>query len=343
VSVEQDFPLLPTGCSLSLDAVAREQILASLKRTVGGGAKRLAEELRELSATRDRTLGLLPLGEFLSATGRELDDVYTDSFGWRQVQVTAGLAAPTDEEVELSRQLGRLQHVDEPAQLAALRDVAQGRPPKEERRTLMLDAQVSARGVLRASDVTATYFRERRDAGAELTQLVDVLGAVSVPRPLVYPEADWPLALHRRYQRREIVAAVGERGVGEKISVPQGGILKLEESKRELLFVTLDKSGGDFSATTRYRDYAISPELFHWETQGGASVTSTAGRRYLDSSTNGWRFFLFIQVDKEEAYTFAGPLTYRKHEGDRPIGITWALGYPLPADLFEHFAVLAQT
>ncbi len=125
--------------------------------------------------------------------------------------------------------------------------------------------------------------------------------------------------------------------------MPQGGILKLDESKRELLFVTLDKSGGDFSATTRYRDYAMSRELFHWETQGAASVSSTAGRRYLESATNGWRFFLFIQLDKEEAYTFAGPLTYRKHEGDRPIGITWALGYPLPADLFEHFAVLAQT
>ena len=27
----------------------------------------------------------------------------------------------------------------------------------------------------------------------------------------VYPEPDWPLALHRRYQRREIIAAVGHR------------------------------------------------------------------------------------------------------------------------------------
>lgn len=342
VSLEQDFPLLPSGCSLSLDAVARAQILASLKRSVGGGARRLAEELRELSAGRDATLGPLPLATFLAETGRELEDVYTDGFGWRGVQATAGIATPGEEDIELSRQFGRLLHVDDPAQLAALGELAQGRAPAEERRTLMLDAQVSARGVLRAAEATATYFRERREGRAELSQLVDVLDEVSTARPAVCPEADWPLALHRRYQRREIVAAVGERGAGDKISVPQGGILKLDDTKRELLFVTLDKSGGDFSATTRYRDYAMSRDLFHWETQGGASVSSVAGRRYLESATNGWRFFLFVQLDKDEAYTFAGPLSYRTHEGDRPIGITWALRYPLPADLFEHFAVLAQ-
>ena len=113
-------------------------------------------------------------------------------------------------------------------------------------------------------------------------------------------EPDWPLALHRHYERREIVAAVGDLTPGEKIGVPQGGILKLAATKRELLFVTLDKSGGDFSATTRYRDYAISRELFHWETQGVASVASATGRRYIESGKNGWRFFLFVRSTPEE-------------------------------------------
>ena len=138
------------------------------------------------------------------------------------------------------------------------------------------------------------------------------------------------------------MAAVGDRGVGDKISIPQGGILKLADSKRELLFVTLDKSGGDFSATTRYRDYAISPDQFHWETQSAASV-ATSGRRYVESATNGWRFFLFVRVAPTDPFHFAGPVTYVKHEGDRPIAITWALVHSLPPDLFDHFAVLAQS
>lgn len=207
----------------------------------------------------------------------------------------------------------------------------------------MLEAQVTARGVLRAAETTVAYYRGNPGAAAEIAALADVLAAASTPRALAFPEADWPLALHRRYQRREIVAAVGNRRAGDKISIPQGGILKLEDSRRELLFVTLDKSGGDFSATTRYRDYAISHDLFHWETQGAASVTSDAGRRYLDSATNGWRFFLFVQLDKSEAYAFLGPVTYHHHTGDRPIGITWHLTHPLPPDLLAHFQVLAQT
>ena len=31
-----------------------------------------------------------------------------------------------------------------------------------------------------------------------------------------------------------------------------------------------------------YKDYAISPELFHWESQNATSPTSPTGKRYLD-------------------------------------------------------------
>ena len=40
---------------------------------------------------------------------------------------------------------------------------------------------------------------------------------------------------------------------GRKSINIQGGILQLDD-KRELLFVTLDKSSNDYSPTTRYRD-----------------------------------------------------------------------------------------
>ncbi len=344
-SVERGFPLLPSGCAVSLDAVARTQIIESLRRSIGGGARRLAAELRELSAAREPAAPPLSLAEYLSETGRALDEVYTKGFGWRGIQREAGLPG-TDVTDKQSRQLGWLIHADDPAYLASLRAVADGSLPTDDitrRRVLMLDAQVTARGVLRAAEATVAYFQGSPGAAAEVAALAEALADDAAPRALVFPEVDWPLALHRRYKRREIVAAVGERTAGDKISGPQGGILKLDESRRELLFVTLDKSGGDFSATTRYRDYAISSDLFHWETQGAASVTTAAGRRYLESATNGWRFFLFVRLDKSEAYAFLGPVTYRDHAGDRPIGITWNLQHPLPPDLLEHFQVLAQT
>ena len=154
------------------------------------------------------------------------------------------------------------------------------------------------------------------------------------------PELEWPLALHRHYSRREIVAAVGFVKPGAKSKIPQGGVLKLEEKKRELLFVTLDKSGKDFSPTTRYRDYAVSPEMFHWETQSAASIARPSGRRYIESATNGWQFYLFVRTDPDAPYAFLGRVRHQSHTGDRPIAITWRLDTPMTAALFERYATL---
>ena len=104
--------------------------------------------------------------------------------------------------------------------------------------------------------------------------------------------------------------------------------------------MTLDKSGKDFSPTTRYRDYAISPQLFHWETQGNASVSSSAGRRYLESGSNGWTFYLFVRSNKDGAFAFLGQVYYQSHTGDRPIAITWRLATAMPAALYERYATL---
>ena len=46
-----------------------------------------------------------------------------------------------------------------------------------------------------------------------------------------------------------------------------------EPSRCNLLFITLRKSEALFSPSTRYRDLALGPALFHWESQ---STTTTA-------------------------------------------------------------------
>ena len=51
------------------------------------------------------------------------------------------------------------------------------------------------------------------------------------------------------------------------------GVLWHEPSRCNLLFDTLKKSEALFSPSTRYRDLALGPALFHWESQ---STTTTA-------------------------------------------------------------------
>lgn len=346
-AVEDGFPFLPSGCTLQLEPVARTAILTSLRATLAG-AVRLTAELRELTdaqGTRPR------LAEFLAQTGRDLDDVYADKLGWTTLQRRAGLldAAPEGAlDDDLSRRLGRLRHVDEIERLRGYRDLLtpvrpaapRGLSELERRRVLMLEAQLNHRGVLRAAEEVVAYVAGRPAIVREFDELREVLEDRVGLTDHVLPVPTWPLALHRHYARREIVAAVGYVGAGDKSLNLQSGILQLKDEQRELLFITLDKSGKRFSPTTRYRDYAISPVLFHWETQAAASVSRPSGRRYLDSAATRWSFYLFVRTDPDAAFAFLGPARYESHTGDRPIAITWRLQHPLHPALFDTYRTL---
>ncbi|WP_240720351.1 DUF3427 domain-containing protein [Pseudarthrobacter sp. NamB4] len=53
----------------------------------------------------------------------------------------------------------------------------------------------------------------------------------------------------------------------------------------DAFFVTLNKDDKKHSATTMHKGYAISPELFQWDSQNATSPTSPTGRRYLDHAS----------------------------------------------------------
>jgi hypothetical protein len=101
--------------------------------------------------------------------------------------------------------------------------------------------------------------------------------------------------------------------------------------------VTLDKDEAQHSPTTMYRDYAISPELFHWESQSTTTLASPAGRRYINGES---QVLLFTRPAAKDdwggavPYTCLGAADYVQHSGERPIAITWRLRRPMPADVF---------
>jgi hypothetical protein len=117
-------------------------------------------------------------------------------------------------------------------------------------------------------------------------------------------------------------------------------------TQSDLFFVTLEKAEGHYSPTTMYRDYAISPDLFHWESQSTTSVQSSTGQRYLNHQRRGTHVFLFVRHRKHEAgrtaaYTCLGAAEYVSHEGRRPIAIKWCLRRPMPDDFFREAKVAA--
>ena len=149
---------------------------------------------------------------------------------------------------------------------------------------------------------------------------------------------DVPLQVHARYTRIEILAAFG-LGDAAKVAPWQTGVYPAKEARADLLAFTLDKTSGNFSPTTRYRDYAISPELIHWESQSMTRAASDTGRRYQTHVALGSSIMLFARLRSDDrAFWFLGPATYVQHESEMPMAVTWRLHHPLPGDLFSCFA-----
>jgi hypothetical protein len=172
-----------------------------------------------------------------------------------------------------------------------------------------------------------------------LGELAEVLEARTTLKVRRVPGLeDTPLCLHGSYGIREILTAVGWLTAERRVPF-QAGVLALPGRKTELLFVTLDKREG-YHERIAYHDYAISSELFHWQSQNNAGPDTTAGKRYLQSPSNGWEFQLFVRLNRDSPYRACGPVTLERAEGARPMTLYWKLAVPLPVRMFQEFSIL---
>lgn len=323
-AVDDGFPVLPAGCQILLDRVSSEAILQNLKASIGGGQKRLTEEVR--------AAGPVQLAEFLDKTGREVEDVYAAG-GWTTLRRLAGhLPRGNQEEADLNRKFKKLLHLDDPDRINLLRTLESGRLVHGIGYQLFHEPK----DTFGPAEWVARLSPELRE---ELGELADVLALRSHPtRPSTIRD-DWPLSLHRSYERREILTVVGYWTASRKPSSREG-VVRLNDEKTELLFVTLDKSGKRFSPTTSYEDYAIDPWHFHWQSQSTTREDSDAGRRYAEQATNGWSFQLFVRPTIQDPFLVFGPCVYESHSGSRPMSITWRLQHEIPAAVFQVCATL---
>jgi Domain of unknown function (DUF3427)/Type III restriction enzyme, res subunit/Helicase conserved C-terminal domain len=286
--VRNDFPFLPAGCSFHLDHVAREVVLSSIRGAIPSTWRDRCNELR--------SLGDVPLAEFLESSGLELEDVYTGGHSWSEMRREAGLRAEAAGPAEnlLLRAVGRLLHIDDDERLEIYpRLLREGRPPsleqlnaREKRLFRMLVASVTSFGSSATFAEAVAQAWAHPQVRAELVEVLDLLRqrVAYLDRPLGLPNV--PVALHSRYTRTEILAAFAV-GEGAKPQTWQTGVWWEPQSRTDLFAFTLDKSVGGFSPTTRYRDYAISPELIHWESQSATASKSATGQRYIRHREEG--------------------------------------------------------
>ena len=108
-----------------------------------------------------------------------------------------------------------------------------------------------------------------------------------------------PLHSHGTYGLYEVVAALGLINKG-LLRETREGVIWAKDASTDVLFVTLEKSDAEYSATTRYQDYPLSPSLFHWESQNATSSTSETGRRYIEHRSRGSDVLLFVRSRRKD-------------------------------------------
>lgn len=149
---------------------------------------------------------------------------------------------------------------------------------------------------------------------------------------------DCPLDLHCTYTRDQLLVAMDFM----KPATVREGVKWLPDKQLDVFFVTLNKADKDYSPTTMYNDYSINESLFHWQSQSTTAEDSPTGQRYIHHVERGSKVLLFVREFKSDrvtggakAYTYLGTASYVKHEGSRPMNITWHLDCPIPAKFLK--------
>jgi superfamily II DNA or RNA helicase len=338
--IERGFPFLPSGCQIVMDRQAQALILENLRTHVANSWKAMAAELR--------SYGDLDLPTFVRESGIELPDILRrGQKSWTQLRRDAGLPTPdgTPREAELLKRIRAFAHVDDERRASGYRRLLNSDvqyadlTPAEQRLARMLFFSVFPNaGGFTSYDAGLAAIRTEQAVAAELGTVVDIVFDETRhdALPLAGHLADVPLRVHASYQREEILAALDYASLQRKPTSMMQGVAYSEPLNVDAFFVTLKKSEADYSPTTMYRDYPISPTLFHWESQNATSIASPTGQRYLTGTST---VLLFCRIEPKgeydtAPYVFLGPTTYVSHIGERPIAITWKLRHAMPTEFF---------
>lgn len=344
--ITSGFPHLPAGCSIRLERVAQQRVLDNVRQSLTLRRPRVIQDLRQLGAHLGRPPTLREALEYLGTT---LDELLKRRL-WSRLLSDAGLAeTPVGEDEDLlAKGILRLLHVDDPRQIRFLLEHLDGRTPEDplaERRRAMLHVTLwGDDGAAMSPDEADARLRANPAGLRDLKTVLEYRLQHTRTRPMsLLPELAGPLAVHAEYTRQEALIALGKWDLDRRPEFREG-VLHLPERKVDALFVTLHKTEEAYSPTTMYEDYAVSDELFHWQSQSTTSAESVTGRRYVRHREQGYTPLLFVRERRKlpnglaAPFAFLGPVDYVSHEGSRPVSIIWRLRTPMPTRI-ARFAV----
>lgn len=367
--IKQDFPNLPLGCRIELQEQAQAMILRNISQATLNKSKliNLVTNFKHITQLPLTLTNFLYINENVT-----LEDIYKVKFGkfggWAILMLASKDKVPSEDNAAIYQAYhrainNRLLNCTSLSYLKFVYKICVNNfslnknalSQQEKLFTLMVhydfwDKAGKHLGFDSLSESlnklqNSTLLQELKEVVSLLIEKLEVqeFDMAKVSKPLV---DNSPLKMHVRYPKEHILVAFSDTTFARKSSSREG-VLSIQDANTELFFVTLNKCEKQFSVTTMYHDYAISPELFHWQTQNSAKPTSGRGLGYIQQKENNKTFILFVreQAKDENGRTMGfvnfGPVDFVKHEGSQPMNITWKLKHPMPAYLWQEAAKLA--
>ena len=346
--LKDGFVSVPKGCYIQLEKKAAKYILDNIRASYGNSAGLVS---RIASFSDDSGLNLT-LGNFLDYYHLDPRAIYKFSSFSRlcaRADVAEDFAEPLEDTI--TKAMTRFSVLDSRRFISFLLDILPrledvdfaALPDMEKRMLQMFYVTVWGKAVedWSADEVLDNLYglADSQVMRSELMELLryqyDHIDFIDEPVDLGF---DCPLDLHCTYTRDQLLVAMDFL----KPATVREGVKWLPDKGLDVFFVTLNKADKDYSPTTMYNDYSVNESLFHWQSQSTTAEDSHTGQRYIHHRERGSKVLLFVREFKTDrvtggagAYTFLGTANYVKHEGSRPMNITWKLDQPIPAKFLK--------
>ena len=341
--VEYGFPHMPAGCTIQLEKQAMEQVVANIKAAYSNLRTYVKETIESFERDTGKTLTFRNYVQTYDIDPSRILNIKSWS-AWKDE--AHGVAAEPEPDYKTLKQAAeRIVLSTGPTYLNAIKALPDSGKKLLARNDIIANM---LHGLIWQKPASKLGMTNRDESFSRLSlnpkSLADIVEIADYKLGITtslgsIPYSELPLELHAHYGNTEIQSAFG-RDVFSGSAQSGPGVLSFKEKNAYALLITLQKSERDFSPSTMYRDYPLSPQIFHWESQGNTTQDSPTGQNLINHVQRGISIHLFVRRtkylgNKVQPFQYLGKATRIKHEGECPISFDWKLEHLMPGELLE--------
>lgn len=354
--VKNGFTFLPRGCSITMEHMAQEWVLQNLQNAIFN-LKRLCNEVKHFTQNTGKELTLENFLDNFSLDWRLLSKT---PGSWSRLKTKAGVSVegfdPDSKYIQLVEGgLARLFHTNSHEYLAYLNRLLDNNmkqltdaTQREKKFIKLLYYTIFLDDIIKINKNYNQQFGNIEDAICSLNYMVwfkeemrfivkHRLADLSKTTQWIQIDDATEIELYGCYSADEIHLMLEDKPGRWQVLGTQYNY----EKQFAMVFVTLNKSDRDYTPTTRYEDYAISADQFHWQSMNRVRIDSEEGQRIIQQQQNGWRYLLFVRDNKQDEYGITngyyclGFMNFNSSHSEMPINVVWDMQNPIPGFILE--------